>query len=276
MMENNRPELWASGLPRPGEGAHKYTRGHVVVLGGERLTGAARLASEAAMRIGAGMCSIVADYEVGHIYQSCAPHILFEPLESLYHFSTHFQDERRTAVLMGPGAGREDAKALRHAVIDLMASRRAAVLDADALNVFEGHARELFEALHDDVVLTPHEGEFQRLFGDMLGDRTDKAVEAAQKSNAVVVLKGAETIIAHPDGRVVLNSHATPWLASAGTGDVLAGMVTGLMAQGVGAFDAACIGVWMHGEAGLRIGPGLVAPDLVATMPGVMRDLLSH
>jgi NAD(P)H-hydrate epimerase len=270
----NVPDLWVRAIPVPGRGAHKYTRGHTVILGGNRLTGAARLASEAAMRVGAGMCTIVADYEVGHIYQSCAPHILYEPLESLDSFSRHYQDDRRRAILVGPGAGREDAKALRGAVTDLLASRKAAVLDADALNVFEGHARDLFEALHENVVLTPHEGEFQRLFGDMLGNRMDMALEAAQKSRAVMVLKGAETVIAHPDGRVVVNTHATPWLATAGTGDVLAGMVVGLMAQGMDAFDAACAAVWIHGEAGLRIGPGLVAPDLIAGIPPVIRDFM--
>lgn len=270
----NEPVLWKSVMPFPGRDSHKYTRGHAVILGGERLTGAARLASEAAMRAGAGMCTIVADFEVANVYQSGAPHILFEPLESLAHFAAHISEERRRAILIGPGAGREDAKALRGAVIDVLASRKAAVLDADALNVFEGHGRELFDALHDNVVLTPHAGEFLRVFGDMLpGTRAEHAIDAAKKSNAVIVLKGAETIIAHPDGRIVVNTHSTPWLASAGTGDVLAGIIVGLMVQGMPAFDAACAGTWMHGDAGIKIGPGLVAPDLIGQIPGVLRDL---
>lgn len=271
----NSPSLWKGVLPVPDNNSHKYTRGHVVILGGNRLTGAARLASEAAMRTGAGMCTIVADFEVADVYQSGAPHILFEPLESLVEFSKHLDDDRRRAVLVGPGAGREDAKALRAAVIDVLGTRKAAVIDADALSVFEGHGRELFDALHDNVVLTPHEGEFTRVFGDMLpGTRADNATDAAKKSNAVVVLKGAETIIAHPDGRIVVNTHASPWLASAGTGDVLAGMVLGLMAQGMSAFDAACAATWMHGDASLKIGPGLVAPDLVVQIPAVLKGIL--
>lgn len=270
----NNPNSWKSLIPAPDRASHKYTRGHVVILGGNRLTGAARLASEAAMRIGAGMCTIVADFEVAGVYQSGAPHILFEPLESLVDFSRHLDDERRRAVLVGPGAGREDAKALRAAVIDVLGTRKAAVIDADALSVFEGHSRELFEALHDNVVLTPHEGEFTRVFGDMLpGSRADNAVDAAKKSNAVVVLKGADTIIAHPDGRIITNSHSSPWLATAGTGDVLAGMVLGLVAQGMTAFDAACAATWMHGEAAIKIGPGLVAPDLIALIPSVLKEL---
>lgn len=270
----NHPSLWRGLFPVPNKNSHKYTRGHVVVLGGERMTGAARLASEASMRAGAGMCTIVADFEVGHIYQSCAPHILFEPLDSLVDFSRHLIDERRRAILIGPGAGRIDGKALRSAVLDVLATGKAAVIDADALNVFEGHSKQLFEALHNNVVLTPHEGEFLRVFGEMLpGTRHDHAVDAAKKSNAVVLLKGAETIIAHPDGRVVTNTHATPWLASAGTGDVLAGIIVGLMVQGMTAFDAACAGTWIHGEAGLKIGPGLVAPDLISQIPAILRDL---
>jgi hydroxyethylthiazole kinase-like uncharacterized protein yjeF len=271
----NGPSLWRNILPFPGRESHKYTRGHAIVLGGDRLTGAARLASEAAMRIGAGMCTIVADFEVAKVYQSTAPHILFEPLESLYHFSSHLDDERRRAVLIGPGAGRQDSKALRQAVLDVLATRKSAVLDADALNVFEGHSRELFELLHENVVLTPHEGEFLRVFGDMLpGTRAEHAADAAKKANAVIILKGAETIIAHPDGRVVTNRHASPWLASAGTGDVLAGLVVGLTVQGMPAFDAACAATWMHGDAAIRIGPGLVATDLIAHIPTVLRDLI--
>jgi hydroxyethylthiazole kinase-like uncharacterized protein yjeF len=274
-FSKNEPSLWKDIVPFPGRDSHKYTRGHVVIMGGSRLTGAARLASEAAMRMGAGMCTIVADYEVAEVYQSGAPHVLFEPLKTLAEFVGHLEDDRRRAVLIGPGAGREDARALRAAVIDVLGTRKAAVIDADALSVFEGHGRELFEALHENVVLTPHEGEFTRVFGDMLpGTRIENAIDAARKSNAVVVLKGAETIIAHPDGRVVINTHASPWLATAGTGDVLAGMVLGLMVQGMSAFDAACAATWMHGDASLKIGPGLVAPDLVTQIPNVLKEVL--
>lgn len=271
----NDASLWAHKIPVPGEDAHKYARGHAVLLGGSRMTGAARMAAEAAMRIGAGVCTIVADSAAADIYRAGAPHILYEPLGSLSRFaSDHLADPRRNAALIGPGAGRTDDKGLRHAVLESLVTRKALVLDADALNVFEGQTADFFTALHENVVLTPHEGEFSRLFGPLSGQKGEDAAAAARKTEAIILLKGAETVIAHPDGRVVVNRHASPYLASAGTGDVLAGMIAGLMAQGVEAFTAACAAVWIHGEAAIRHGPGLVAPDLVAALPGVLQDIV--
>jgi len=241
-----------------------------VILGGERMTGAARLASEAAMRVGSGLCTIIAAPETADVYRAGAPHILFEPLSD---FAGQIADERRRAALIGPGAGRDHDAALRRVVIGTVRTGKAVVLDADALNVFEGQPEALFEALHDKVVLTPHEGEFQRLFGDQQGDRAEKAGKAAKIAGAVIVLKGADTIIAHPDGRVIVNDHAAPWLATAGSGDVLAGMILGFLAQGMPPLDAACAAVWIHGEAGIRIGQGLVAPDLIQMIPAVLKDI---
>lgn len=270
----NDPSLWNAQIPRPRPGGHKYARGHAVVLGGVMLTGAARMAAGAAMRIGAGVCTIVADPEAATVYRCGAPHIMFEPLDTLPRFAGHVADERRNAVLMGPGAGRDDDAGLRTAVLDVLATRKAVVLDADALNAFTGHQDTLFSALHDHAVLTPHAGEFERLFGAAANDdRIKSAQDAAARTHAIIILKGVETIIAHPDGRTVLNRHATPWLASAGSGDVLAGMVLGLLAQGMDSFDAACAAVWIHGEAGLRTGPGLVAPDLIEKIPEILKCL---
>lgn len=275
----NHPSHWAALIPVPGVGGNKYDRGHVVVLGGRWLSGAARMGAEAAMRIGAGLCTIVADPAAATAYRCGAPHIMFEPLTSLPRFAGHLADARRNAVLIGPGAGGLAAalrRAVLGAVLGVLDTRRAAVLDADALSVFSGRERTLFDALHDRVVLTPHEGEFERLFGHMKGDRVERALNAASRSGAVIVLKGAETIIAHPDGRVSVNTHATPWLASAGTGDVLAGMMIGLLAQGMEPFDAARAAVWIHGEAGIRTGPGLIAPDLIEKIPAVLKDVFAY
>lgn len=272
---SNSPALWVQSIPVPGPESHKYMRGHVALLGGDRLTGAARLASEAAMRIGAGLCTIVTSDAASTVYREAAPHIMVEVYDALARFSAHLDDPRRNAVLIGPGAGRDDPEGLKTAVLETLALHRGVVLDADALSVFAGEANRLFAALYDNCVLTPHEGEFERLFGMLPGASSERAVAAARASQAVVVLKGAETVIAHPDGRVVVNRHASPYLASAGTGDVLAGMIAGLMAQGVEAFTAACAAVWIHGEAAIRHGPGLVAPDLVAAIPGVLKDMVS-
>ncbi len=235
------------------------------------MTGAARLASLAAMRIGAGLCTIVAGVDARTVYQCSAPHILYEPLQPA--FSDHLKDSRRNAVLLGPGFGLTNPDYLRDAVLKAVEARRSIVLDADALTVFAGHEAMLFSVLHDQCILTPHAGEFKRLFGEVPGTFAAQASAAAVKSRAIIVLKGAETVIAHPDGRMVTNTHATPYLATAGAGDVLAGIILGLLAQGMPAYEAACAAVWIHGEAGRRFGPGLVAPDLIEQIPGIMREL---
>ena len=276
IMQVNGPSLWRSTLPHPDKGGHKYERGHLIVLGGTDMTGAARLASEAAMRIGCGVCTIVSDPSVKDIYLKGAPHVMFEPYEQLRKFPLHLRDSRRTAFIMGPGAGQHDDEALRQAVLGAVATRKPAVLDADALNVFADYPARLFSALNGDCVLTPHEGEFSRLFPDLEGSREKRAVAAARQSGAVMLLKGAQTVIATPQGDLVVNDHASPWLAAAGSGDVLAGILGGLLAQGMDVPMAAAAAVWMHGEAALRYGPGLTAPDIIQELRGVLANLLSQ
>lgn len=271
ICQKNSPEIWRDILPWPTPGGHKYDRGHLIVLGGVSMTGAARLAAEAGMRAGAGVCTIVSAMKAREIYLKGAPHVMFEPYRRLGEFARHLDDPRRTAVVMGPGAGCE--RVLRRAVLSALKTGKPAVLDADALSVFAGAADKLCVALHPRCVLTPHEGEFARLFPDMASvDRVQRAVAAAERAGCVVLLKGAETVIAAPDGRAVLNDHATPWLATAGAGDVLAGMIGGWLAQGMDCFMASCAAAWIHGEAALRFGPGLTAPDIVAGIPAVLRD----
>jgi NAD(P)H-hydrate epimerase len=263
---SNDPALWRGLVPRPAADGHKYDRGHVIVFGGARLTGAARMAAQAAMRAGAGLCTVVAPAGAAMVYRSDAPHIMVEEWTDI---PVHLADARRNAVIYGPGMEGD----VRNDVLAVLAAKRATVLDAGALTSFAGRAGDLFVGLHPGCVLTPHEGEFERLFGTLPGNRVEQAVAAADKAGCVVLLKGAETVIAGAGHAPVVNGHATPYLATAGAGDVLAGLIAGLMAQGMGAFDAACAGAWIHGEAALRFGPGLVAMDLIAGIPPVLKDL---
>ncbi|MCB9989216.1 MAG: NAD(P)H-hydrate dehydratase [Rhodospirillales bacterium] len=271
--QENIPDLWTADLPYPpASGGHKYDRGHVVVLGGAKLTGAARLAAQAALRIGAGLCTVVADKDTVVIYKSDAPHVMVEPLADLSDFKTHLSDLRRNAVVIGPGAGLDAPEELKTAVLGALSTKKPTVLDADALTVFADAPAVLFAALHDKCVLTPHEGEFARLFGDEDNGRLERTRKASEKAGCIVLLKGAETVIARPEGTVVVNKHASSWLATAGAGDVLSGMIAGLMAQGVDPFQATCAAAWMHGEAACRFGPGLVAPDIIDQIPAILRD----
>jgi NAD(P)H-hydrate epimerase len=178
-------------------------------------------------------------------------------------------DKRRRACLIGPGNGLEEAT--RRAVLDALASERDCVLDADALSVFEGKEESLFSARRSTLVLTPHEGEFRRLFPDLAeGPKLERARAAAARSGAVVLLKGADTVIAAPDGRAVVNTNAPPHLATAGSGDVLAGILAGLIAQAMPAFEAAAAAAWLQGEAASCLGPGMIADDLVEAIPGAL------
>ncbi|HMK68925.1 MAG TPA: NAD(P)H-hydrate dehydratase, partial [Stellaceae bacterium] len=179
-------------------------------------------------------------------------------------------DARRNAILLGPGAG--TGTMLRDMVVAALATRRPTVLDADALTVFAEEPQRLFQAIAGPAVLTPHEGEFTRLFGER-GDKLTRARAAAARSGAVVLLKGPDTVIAAPDGRAIINANGPPELATGGTGDVLAGMIAGLLAEGMDAFAAAAAAAWLHGEAGRAGGAGLVAEDLIDLLPGVFRGL---
>lgn len=269
----NHPGLWKAHLPHPAADTHKYKKGHVVMMGGAAMTGAVRLASEAAMRVGAGLCSVVAPPGTGEIYRKGAAHILIEDGQGYGGFAAHCRDERRSAVLIGPGAGLKDKAGLQKAVLDVLALEKPCVLDADALSAFEGEADVLFEALHSRCVLTPHEGEFKRVFGGLDGSKLERCQKAAKMAGCAVLLKGPDTVICAPDRTVVINSNSVPALGTAGSGDVLAGMIAGYLAQGVGAFDAACMSVWIHARAGAHFGEGLVASDLPNEIPLVLKAL---
>jgi NAD(P)H-hydrate epimerase len=266
----NGPGLWQGELHRPVAADSKYDRGHAVIAGGPTMTGAARLAADAARRAGAGLVTIVAAAESFAVYAAGSPGTIVHPVATDDEFAAYIGDARRNALLIGPGAG--VSPLTRRRVLAALAAGKACVLDADAITVFGEDRETLFKAIEAPCILTPHEGEFRRLFaGD--GDKLERARTAARTSGAVVLLKGADTVIAGPDGRAAINANAPPDLATAGSGDVLAGILVGLLAQGMAAFSAACAAAWIHGEAAARVGRGLVAEDLAAALPGVLQTL---
>jgi hydroxyethylthiazole kinase-like uncharacterized protein yjeF len=269
----NAPRLWLDRYPFPDAEGHKYVRGHVLVVGGATLTGAARLAARSAARVGAGLVTIAADPAAVPIYAADRASLMVRPMATLADFAALVDDPRRNVVLLGPGNGTDAACASR--VRAARAARKACVLDADALTVFAGDPTDLFARLDATCVLTPHDGEFKRLFPDIDGDRLSRARAAAKRSNAIVLLKGADTVVAHPDGRAAINANAPPWLATAGAGDVLAGLIAGLLAQAMPPFEATCAAVWMHGDAAARFGPGLIADDLPEMLPQVLSGLFA-
>lgn len=266
----NDPDLWLRSYPWPSLGGHKYQRGEALVLGGERMTGASRLTARAALRAGAGLVCLAVPSPVWSVYAAMTSSVIVQPFDGPEAFEHLLTDKRRTAFAIGPGAGL-GATTRRYALAAL-ATGRAVVLDADALTSFADTPDELFNAISGPTILTPHEGEFSRLF-DCTGDKLTRARRAAAESGAVIVLKGADTIIAAPNGNAIINSNAPPCLATAGSGDVLAGLITGLLAQGLAPFEAAAAGVWLHGAVGAAIGPGLIADDLPDALPIILRDL---
>ena len=266
----NGPALWT--VPRPALTDHKYARGHAVILGGARMTGAARLAARAALRGGAGFVTIAAPDEAFAVYAAGEPGVLVERRNGAEQFEAAIADPRRNAVLIGPGAG--VGMNTRAAAIAALRAKKSVVLDADAITSFADDPDALFARVASPCLLTPHEGEFARLF-DVSGDKVARARAAAAQSGAAVLLKGADTVIAAPDGRAVINANAPADLATAGAGDVLAGFALALMAQGMGAFEAGAAAAWLHGEVGAVAGPGLIAEDLPEALPEVYRRMFS-
>ena len=275
----NDPVLWQARYPWPRLNGHKYQRGHALVLGGAAMTGASRLTARAAIRVGAGLVSLAVPEAVWPVYASAMTGVMVHALPAhdvAGGFDQLLADPRHNTVAIGPGAG--IGEPTRSAVLAALKAQRAVVLDADALTSFEADPALLFEAIAmaSACVLTPHEGEFARLFPHLLGtagDKLTRARHAAARSGAVVLLKGSDTVIAEPGGRAVINSNAPPELATGGSGDVLTGFITGLLAQGMNAFDAACAATWLHGAAATAFGPGLVAEDLPESLPAVLRAL---
>lgn len=261
----NGPALWQEHYPQPAGAGHKYVKGHaVVVSGGAGRTGAARLSAGAALRAGAGLVTVASPRSALLVNAAHLTAVMLRPVDGADELSGMLEDERLNTVVLGPGLGTgESTSAL---VAAALASKAACVVDADALTAFKDDAESLFRAIaarEAATVLTPHGGEFSRLFGALSeGSKLDLTREAARMANAVVIHKGPDTVIAAPDGRAAINANAPPWLATAGTGDVLAGIVGGLLAQSMPAFEAAAAAVWLQGEAGRVAGPGMTAEDL--------------
>jgi ADP-dependent NAD(P)H-hydrate dehydratase / NAD(P)H-hydrate epimerase len=279
----NCPDLWLGRFPVPGAQGHKYSRGHAVVIsGGLAHTGAARLAAAAALRGGAGLVTLASPRDALAVNAASNLAVMVRPVDAAAELEVLLADRRFNAVAIGPGAG--VSLRTREMTLTALAGQRAAVLDADALMSFTDFAPQLFGALDKNhaAILTPHSGEFHRLFDKSLENIPAASASkllatraAAGVAGAVVVHKGADTVIAAPDGRVAVNANAPPWLATAGTGDVLAGLITGLVAQGMPAFEAAAAAVWIHGEAAEAAGPGLISEDLAPQFAGVYRRLFT-
>lgn len=266
----NAPDVWETGFPWPKINDHKYSRGHAIVVGGAEMTGAARLAVQSAMRAGAGIITVAVPTEAATIYKLSLPGAIIRPVRDTGTFREVIEDQRVSVCLIGPGNGVNVAT--REKTLAVLRQGLPVVLDADALSVFEETRELLFSNIQSPCLMTPHEGEFDRLF-DIDGDKVTRVREAARQCGATVLLKGADTVLAAPDGRVVVNDNAPADLATAGAGDVLAGLATGLMARGLDPFEAGCIAVWLHGEAAKAVGPGLIAEDLPDALPGVLRSL---
>lgn len=274
----NLPALWRDALPRLGDDHHKYSRGHAVAVSGPvSQTGAIRLAARGALRAGAGLVTIATPPDALVINATQVTAIMLKAFTGPLGLAEIFSDPRKNAVLIGPGRGVNEQTRTEAAA--LLATGAAVVLDADALTTFAGQLDLLVELVRGrpqrPVVLTPHEGEFARLFAGIDAEQSKlaRAREAAAETGSVVVLKGPDTVIAAPDGRASINANAPPTLATAGSGDVLAGIVTGLLAQGMPVFEAASAAVWMHGAAAQAFGPGLISEDLPDLLPRVLAQL---
>ncbi|MCW6511746.1 NAD(P)H-hydrate dehydratase [Lichenifustis flavocetrariae] len=266
----NGPGLWLGGYPWPEPESYKYKRGEVLVLGGEAITGASRMTALAASRAGAGMVTLAAPKAVWSIYATALTNVMVDSFEGVSGWQALLADKRRTVIAIGPGAG--VGTLTRRYVAAALAMKRATVLDADALTSFAEAPEDLFRAIDGPCVMTPHDGEFMRLF-HFEGDKLERARAAARQSGAIVLLKGSDTVIAAPDGRAIINSNAPPQLATGGSGDVLTGFISGLLAQGMTGFEAAAAGAWIHGAAAAEFGLGLVAEDLQGVLPRVLQKL---
>ncbi|WP_227711846.1 NAD(P)H-hydrate dehydratase [Sneathiella sp. P13V-1] len=274
-VRQNNPADWFDLIPQPVLDGHKYSRGHLAVNGGGvSSTGAARISARAGLRAGAGAVTVVTPPSALMVYATALEAVMVKSIDSEDDFESWIADRRIGAVIIGPGNGVNDRT--RSFVLKALASNADVILDADAITVFQEDPDTLFNAIWEKangtVVLTPHEAEFARLF-DVEGSALERCREAAAKSGAIVLLKGATTVIAAPDGRATLNTNAPPYLATAGSGDALAGIIGGQVIGAEHPFAAVCAAVWIHSEAGAVVGQGLVAEDIEQQIPYIFQKL---
>ncbi len=303
----NEPQVWGDAYPVPRVDGHKYLRGHALVVSGALAhTGAARLAARGALRVGAGLVTVATPADALAVHAAALTAIMTTICDGPAELGAILEDRRKNAIVLGPGLG--VGAATRALVLEALrpdekaAAPRAVVLDADALSSFKGETIVLARAIRAScapVVLTPHEGEFARLFGEISGEdeaswlrlepdlealrgqlsglrsvsKLERTQAAARLSGAVVLLKGPDTVVADPEGRATIDETSPPWLATAGSGDVLSGMIAGLCAQSMPHFQAASAAVWLHGAAARQFGPGLIAEDIPESLPRVLRAL---
>jgi len=278
----NEPSLWRHNFPIPRLDQHKYDRGHAIVVSGPmHATGAARLAAVAALRAGAGLVTVAAPKDAVPVLAAHLTSVMVRQTNGAAGLAKLLTDTRLNAVLLGPGQG--VGQTTKSMVLAATKARRAIVLDADALTSFAGQSTKLAKVFAEvpSAVITPHDGEFRRLFNrESQILESESKVEKVRLSSktiyAVVMLKGADTVVAAPDGRVAIADNAPATLATAGSGDVLAGFTLGLLTQRTPAFEAACAAVWLHGECGREAGPGMIAEDLPQLLPRVLRRLLAE
>ena len=278
-IKNNRPELWINEFPFPNSGDHKYSRGLLVINSGPIYkTGAARLAGRSAMRVGAGAVKLICDEDAAKVLEPQISVELISVVKEKNEIQQIFKDKKVSSVLVGPGNGVNSETKTR--TLMALAFVDHVVIDADAITCFEDAPEELFIDSYPQTILTPHEGEFRRLFGEKISSIEDKVVrtvEASKLAGSIVVLKGSDTIIADLNGNVVINSSEAPYLATAGSGDVLAGIIASLVGkEKMSAFNAACAGTWIHSKLGELIGPGLIAEDLIDNIPLMIKKLHGH
>lgn len=275
MPFENTPNRWKNSLFIPNETTHKYMRGHSIIVAGS-MSGATKLAARANRRIGSGLTTIVCLPEQKATFEADWPSTIVETIDEDNRFTKHLVDERKNTFLVGCGGGTStNLKSIVNSTLEL-GIKKNVVLDAEGLTLFKQND-DFLAKLHENCVITPHKGEFDALFPDLMGESDEtRALAAAKRAGCTVVLKGHRTLIASPTGELVENTHTTPWLATAGTGDVLAGIIAGLMAQGMSAFEAAQAGVWIHADAAINFGgPGLIAEDVIDNISASLKNILT-
>ncbi len=274
----NEPDFWLRYYPKLKSEGHKYDRGHAVVVSGPmESTGASRLGAAAALRIGAGLVSLATSKAAFYVNAAQLTSVMLSVYDGAQGLGEMLvNDPRQNAVLVGPGAGLTQETCDNVAAV--LSSEATVVIDAEGLTSFEANPQDLFALIQNraaPTIITPHQGEFDRLFPELgnAESKLEQTKRAAEISGSVVIFKGPITIISAPDGLSAIMGDGPPWLATAGTGDVLAGMITGLCAQGMSPFDAAAAAVWMHAEIARAYGPGLISEDMPDLMPALLQRL---